>query len=91
MFGVALTSLVATVGADVLACCRLFRRLGNLRFAWLYVLECQELDPEWRQWKKTGRAHVAFGIQAFKLSKALTNSAPSYYVQVRIVGRGWSG
>jgi hypothetical protein len=88
MFVVALVSLVSTLTADVLACCRFFMRPSNLRFVWLYILECQELDPEWRQWKSMGKAQGALRrIKLFKLFKAATNNAPSYYVQVQFMGR----
>ena len=83
MFFVALASLISTATVDVLACCHCFTRPGNLRFVWLYILESQELDPEWRQWRDIGKASGSLRrIKLFKLFKAATNNAPSYYVQV---------
>jgi hypothetical protein len=86
MFWVAATSLASTTVLDLVVCCRLFTNLGNVRFFWLYILECQELDPEWRKWKNEGKGRARSAlrrIKAFKLIKSVTNNAPAYYVQVR--------
>ena len=74
---------------DVLHCSRFLTRVRNLPRLWLYLLECQELDPLWKE--GIGKAELLLGWRAktvvrikwCKVLKFLVNTMPSLYVQVQ--------
>ena len=57
--------------------------LGRMSLLWVYILECQELDPAW-QLLEGGfeNKKIIFLIKCFKVAKTFVNTIPSYYVQV---------
>ncbi len=104
IFIVQLVSIVVTVLVDMLVCWVKFG-LGNLGDReclspifqlWLYILECQELDPVWQEFvdrsegvdvdKETADKETAVRyIKIFKMAKFMSNTLPSYYVQVNLL------
>ena len=83
MFDVALASLVVSLLADVALCCRFMTHMGNLPRVWLYVLECQEVDPLWQDHDDS--KHTAFLIKSCKVFKSFVNTVPAFYVQVLLL------
>jgi hypothetical protein len=55
---------------------------------WLYILECQELDPVWQKFVdrsegvEVDKQSAVSNIRIFKMVKFMSNTLPSYYVQV---------
>ena len=80
MFWIALTSVLATIALDFAQCIAdldLEKGLNGLKFIWLYLLDCPELNPRFTLENECT-------VKVFKVLKFLVGCL-NYYVQVRIL------